>query len=113
MADAGFGIFQVAHAMVLAGHDILFRLTKTRFESMRRRAKIISQTAHGMRYRLKWTPSAKEHKTNPDLPADASVMIELHEVKLETGEPLYLVTTLGNRESSGRRTLPPSLRCRA
>jgi hypothetical protein len=94
MADAGFGIFQVAHAMVLGGHDILFRLTKSRFESMRRRAKTITQTAHGVQYRLSWTPSSRERKTNPDLPAEACVAVDLHEVKLGNGGTLYLVTTL-------------------
>ncbi len=33
-------------------------------------------------------------KTNPDLPADASLEVELHEVKLDNGEVLYVVTTL-------------------
>ena len=33
LADAGFGIFSVAYAMVGAGHDILFRLTKSRFQA--------------------------------------------------------------------------------
>ena len=94
MADAGFGIFQVAHAMVLAGHRILFRLSKSRFESMRRRAKTITQTAHGVQYRLSWTPSSRERKTNPDLPAEACLAVDLHEVNLGNGGTLYLVTTL-------------------
>ena len=37
-ADSGFGIFSVAYAMTGAGHQILFRLTKSRFKSMRRQA---------------------------------------------------------------------------
>ena len=91
LADAGFGIFRVAHAMVGAGHDILFRLTKMRFESMLRRAVKVGRTARGVHYRLTWTPSAKERKTNPDLPNDARLRVDLHEVKLENGESLYLV----------------------
>jgi hypothetical protein len=94
LADANFGIFRVAHAMIGCGHDILFRLTKSRFESLRRRAKTIHRTARGVHYHLTWTPSQRERKTNPDLPADASLEVELHEVKLDNGAALYLVTTL-------------------
>lgn len=94
LADAGFGIFGVAHAMIGARHDILFRLTKSRFKSLRRRAETLRQTAHSVRYRLVWTPSSKDRQTNPDLLADARLEVELHEVELENGEPLYLVTTL-------------------
>ena len=44
---------------------------------------------------LKWIPSAKDRKTNPDLPDDAFVEVFLHEVELDNGETLFLVTTLG------------------
>jgi len=94
LADAGFGIFRVAHAMIGAGHDILFRLSKARFESLRRRAQKIEQTAHGVRYRLTWTPSPKERRTNPDMLDNARLRVDLHEVKLQNGETLILVTTL-------------------
>jgi hypothetical protein len=94
LADANFGIFQVAHAMIGRGHDILFRMTKSRFESLRRRAKVIDRTARGVHYRLSWTPSARDRKTNPDLTTDARLAVGLHEVKLDNGEMLYLVTTL-------------------
>jgi hypothetical protein len=94
LADSGFGIFRVAHAMIDAGHDILFRLTKARFESLCRRAEKINRTAQGVHYRLTWTPSPKERRTNPDLPDDAHVRVDLHDVKLDNGGSLYLVTTL-------------------
>ena len=44
---------------------------------------------------LKWIPSAKGRKTNPDLRDDAFVEVFLHEVELDNGETLFLVTTLG------------------
>jgi hypothetical protein len=94
LADAGFGIFSVAYALVGAGHDILFRLTKSRFRSLRRQAEIIDQTEHIVHYRLTWIPSPKDRLTNPDLAADARLEVFLHEVKLENGERLYVVTTL-------------------
>lgn len=94
LADAGFGIFSVAYAMQGAGHDILFRLTKARFKSLRRQAVEIERTVLGVKYRLRWTPSAKDCKTNPELPAEARLEVFLHEVKLDNGEDLYLLTTL-------------------
>jgi len=94
LADAGFGIFSVAHALCGAGHDILLRLTTARFKALRRRAEKIEETAAGVWYRLSWTPSKKELKANPGLPADARWEVFLHEAKLENGESLYLVTTL-------------------
>jgi hypothetical protein len=94
LADAGFGIFRVAHAMIGAGHDILFRLSKPRFAALHRRAEKVKQTAHGVHYRLNWSPSPKERKSNPDMPENARLRVSLHEVKLENGETLALVTTL-------------------
>lgn len=94
LADAGFGIFSVAWAMVGAGHDILFRLTKSRFKALSRRCEVIERTAHSTQYRLTWTPSAKDRQTNSELPAQASLEVVLHEVELENGEYLYLVTTM-------------------
>ena len=43
-ADSGFGIFSVAYAMTGEGHQILFRLTKSRFKSMRRVAQLLEET---------------------------------------------------------------------
>jgi hypothetical protein len=94
LADAGFGIFQVAHPMVGTGHDILFRLTKRRYKSMRRQAEVIEKTDQSARYRLTWKPSAQERKSNPDLPSDACLEVSLHKVDLDDGETLHLVTTL-------------------
>ena len=94
-ADSGFGIFSVAWAMTGEGHQILFRLTKSRFKSMRRKAELLEKTEFTKTYRLNWTPSAKDRKTNPDLPENARVDVFLHEVELDNGETLFLVTTLG------------------
>ena len=94
LADAGFGIFQVAHSMIDTGHDILFRLTKSRFKSMRRRAEVIEKTDQSVGYRLTWKPSPKDRQTNADLPSDACLEVSLHKVELDNGETLYLVTTL-------------------
>lgn len=94
LADAGYGIFSVVHAMLGRGHDVLFRLTSSRFKALRRQAELLEQTAGSSRYRLDWTPSAKDRKTHPELPPDALAVVELHEIQLDNGESLYLVTSM-------------------
>lgn len=93
MADSGYGIFSVAHVMHGEGHSILFRLTKSRFKSLVRQATLVEEWEGHATYRLHWTPSAKDRQSNPDLPADASLDVLIHQVPLEN-ETLYLVTTL-------------------
>jgi Transposase DDE domain len=94
MGDAGFGIFSVGHAMVSHGHDILLRLTKSRYKALRRQAELIDETATSARHRLRWIPSAKDRQSNPDLPADAVLHVILHTIELKSGGCLMLVTTL-------------------
>lgn len=94
LADSLYGIFSVGYAMVGEGHSILFRLTKSRFKSMRRKATLVGEAEGYATWKLRWTPSPKDRKTNPDLPADAELDVWLHEVPLPNGEKLYLVTTL-------------------
>jgi hypothetical protein len=94
MADSGFGIFSVAHAMVGEGHDILFRLTKSRYKAIVRKAERLATTATSTSHRLRWTPSAKDRLKNPDLPTDAAIDVILHKVELPCGDVLMLVTTL-------------------
>jgi DDE family transposase len=94
MADSGFGIFMVGYAMIGQGHDILFRLTKSRYKALRRQAERIETTETSTTHRLRWTPSGKDRLTNPDLPADAVLHVLLHQVELKSGDCLLLVTTL-------------------
>ena len=93
MADSGFGIFSVAHAVVGEGHQILFRLTKSRFKSLVRQATLVEEWAGQTTYRLHWKPSVKDRQSNPDLPTDAALEVLLHQVPL-ANDTLYLVTTL-------------------
>lgn len=94
IADAGHGIFSVSHAMVSHQHDILFRLSKSRYKSLRRQAELIDETDTTSKHRLRWVPSVKDRRNNPDLPADAAVNVFLHQIKLPSHEELMLVTTL-------------------
>ena len=45
-------------------------------------------------YRLVWKPSSKDRKTNPDLPAEASLEVLLHEVEISPELTLYLISNL-------------------
>jgi hypothetical protein len=94
MADSGFGIYSVAHHTREAGHGFLFRLTKARFKSMRRKAKLIADGKDYKTYHLIWQPTAKDRKSVPGLPADASLDVVLHEVEIADDKSLYLVTEL-------------------
>lgn len=96
IADAGFGIFSVSHAMIRGGHDILFRLSKSRYKAMRRQAELTRETETSTTHRLRWIPSLDDRKTNPELPADTVLHVTLHEITLESGEVLMLVTTLSH-----------------
>jgi hypothetical protein len=94
MADAAFGIFSVAYHSIQAKHDILFRMTKSRFKSLRKQGQLIDEGAFHKSYSLSWQPSPKDRKSNPDLPCEAAIEVAIHEVELDNGTFLYLVTTL-------------------
>ena len=94
MADSGFGIFSVGYHSTQAEHDILFRLTKSRFKALRRQGQLIEEGPFHKSCSLTWQPSAKDRKSNPSLPDDAAIEVAIHEVKLDNGNFLYLVTTL-------------------
>lgn len=94
MADAGFGIYSVAHHTTEAGHDFLFRLTKSRFKSLCRRAELIDEGPTHKTYHLLWKPTAKDRKSTPGLSKDASIEVVVHEVEINSGVTLYLVSNL-------------------
>ena len=94
MADAGFGIFSVAHEAAAAGHSFLLRLTKQRFESLQRRATRLSGGDNWTTSALRWAPSPKDRKTHPDLPPEAVLEVRLHEVVINRELTLYLVSDL-------------------
>lgn len=96
VADAGLGIFSVAHGAVTAGHDVVLRLSKSRFKSLSKKAQPISDHT----WSLVWTPTDKERKTTSELPADAEVEIRIHRKQLDNGEEIYLATTLLRHQRS-------------
>lgn len=94
MADSGFGIFSVSYHSTQAGHDILFRLTDSRFNALRKQGQLIDKGSFHKSYSLHWRPSAKDRKSTPGLACDANIEVAIHEVALDDGNFLYLVTTL-------------------
>lgn len=92
MADAGFGIFAVAHRAFRSGHSFVFRLTKQRFTSLKNKAKIIQRSPQIKTYSLEWSPSAREVKKHPDITKESVLDVRLHEVTVSPKLTLYLVT---------------------
>lgn len=93
MADAGYGLFSVAHHARVQGHDFVLRLTADRFQRVRKQATSTRAAGACRTSTVTWRPSARDRATNPDLPADALLVATLHELPLGD-ETLYLVTSL-------------------
>jgi hypothetical protein len=95
MGDINFGVFTVAFATTLRGHDLLVRLQPNRAAVVGRGLALQS----GLDQEVCWRPSAYERKHHPELPADACVRGRLivQEVLASDGShvTLYLFTTLG------------------
>jgi len=94
LADSNFGIFSVAYAMRQAQHEILFRLSKPRFNALQKKAELLAEAGPHRHYQVHWKPSPKDRQTTPDLPVGACLDLFLHDVELANGERLYLVTSL-------------------
>ena len=94
MADAGFGIFAVAHGAAQAGHSFLFRLTQQRFNAYQKRATLVEKGERFKSYELRWQPSAQELKSHPEIAKDALLQVKLHEVVISPSLTLLLVSDL-------------------
>src|SRR6056297_40142 len=93
MADAGYGIFSVAHEIQEGGLEFLLRMTKARFHSLRRKATLVDSDDNWATWSHRWTPSAKERKTHPELAAGAAVDVYLHEITVTPKLTLLLCTS--------------------
>ena len=100
MADGGFGIFRVAYDARQTGHPFLFRMTKARFQSHRKKATLECEGENWKTYSYTWRPSAQERKKHPDLPPDAALDVQLHEIVINDELTLYLVTDLMDEEDT-------------
>lgn len=95
LADSGYGIFRVCYRCRReAQQEILFRLTNARFKSMKRYAELISSDDGIEHYELNWTPSSKDRTSNPELPCDANLLVQIYSCDLPSGEQLHLVSSI-------------------
>lgn len=94
LADSGFGIFSVAHHCDQSGREFVFRLSTQRFKALRGQATVVDEGSGTRTWQLTWRPSGKDRQTNLNLPADASVEVFVHEIELEDGKLLYLVSNV-------------------
>lgn len=101
MADSGYGIFAVAHEASSAGHAFLLRLTKQRFNALKRKARLVSTSDRIKVWSHSWAPSKEDRKSHPDIPEDALLKVTLHEIVINDTLTLWLVTDL----TSDSRTL--------
>lgn len=90
LGDGNFGIFSFAYAVAKSKRDMIFRLTKSRAQTLGAR-----QLRPGEERTVIWRPSAYERSQHPELPTDAQVQGRLI-VVMQKGfqQPLYLFTTL-------------------
>ena len=95
MADAGFGIFNVAWSIAEQQHRFVLRMTKARFASLTKKAQPVSDAGDIRTWTHRWEPSARERKTN-DLPDGAALDVMLHEVRINANLTLLLVTNLAD-----------------
>jgi hypothetical protein len=90
LVDRNFGVFSFAYHARQAGHDVVARLTETRFRSMVKKAKRVAENC----WWLEWQPSRTDRKTNPDLPPEAKVCGWLHQVPVRADLTLWLFSTV-------------------
>jgi hypothetical protein len=94
MGDAGFGIFRVAYHCAKRDKEFVFRLTASRFKSLKKNAMLVESELGFRTWHLRWQPSPKDRENNPDLPDDATIEVFVHEIELEGEKDLYLVSNV-------------------
>lgn len=94
MGDAGFGIFGMAYETQQCGHDFLYRMKKSNFESLRKKSTLHSHSDYHKTYQCQWVPTKRNRETCPGLTTDASLNVWLHEIDVTPTLTLYLVTSL-------------------
>lgn len=94
MGDAGFGIFRVAYHCQKRHKEFVFRLTASRFKSLKKNATRVEDEPGFRTWHLRWQPSPKDRQGNPHLPDDATIEVFVHEIELEGEKDLYLVSNV-------------------
>jgi hypothetical protein len=94
LADSGFGIFRVAYHCQSRAKEFVFRLTASRFKSLKKKATLVEDEEGFRTWHLPWQPSPRDLKNNPHLPKSATVEVFIHEIELEGEKNLYLVSNV-------------------
>lgn len=94
MADSNFGIFSVAFHCQKRGPAFLLRLTKRRYKALLKSATLVEEGLGYRTHHLIWKPSEKDRQSHPELSADAAVEVFIHQVDLDNGQTLELVTNI-------------------
>lgn len=94
MADIGFGVFSVAFHCQTRGKEFLLRLSKQRYKSHLKKATLVEEGLGYRTHHLIWKPSSKERRSHPQLPADAVCEVFIHQVDLDNGQTLELITNI-------------------
>ena len=103
LADSAFGIFRVAYRCHSLGKEFVFRLTADRFKSYQKKSSLVESGQGFSTWRFQWRPSWKEQKSNPHLPKDALLEVFVHQITLDNGGELYLISNVeADARSSGR-----------
>lgn len=94
LADSNFGIFSVAYHCQLHAKRFVLRLTKQRFKALKKKAELIDEGNGYRTYHLLWKPSYKDLQSTPQATKDSEIEVFIHQLELEGGKTLELVTDL-------------------
>lgn len=94
IGDVNFGIYSVVWEAVQAGQMPLFRLSESRFAALCRQGRLECQGENWKTWKVRWKPTSKDRRSNPDLPVDAVLEVLVHEVVINPKLTLRLVTLL-------------------
>jgi putative transposase len=94
LGDSNFGVFSMAYHAAQHNHPSLFRLTEARARKLHGGFAPASKTDRTIR----WVPSREDRRSNPEIPAEASVEGRLLAFKVRDSrgqwQKLYFFTTL-------------------
>jgi hypothetical protein len=94
LGDRNFGVFSMAYAAQQQHHPCLFRLTEVRAGKLNG----VVPPGAGSDKRIRWVPSREDRRSNPEIPAQASVegRLLVFKIRGQDGkrQKLYLFTTL-------------------
>lgn len=94
LGDSNFGVFSIAYHAAQQKHPCLFRLTQARAQKLNGGIAPSSKTDQAIR----WRPSREDLRSNPEIPAEASVQGRLLAFKVRDArgkwQKLYFFTSL-------------------